>query len=906
MDQITQEEDMSIQTERETSLPLPPKRPRINGGEGTFGFSELLTFRQTLLTGNSGTTVGLRYTEVYESPQDHPEDIILNVNFFAQVRGSRAENTHSGSTEVCRATAEVHPALHVQRPCADTDEQSSCLGADTQGALAKSHTLKDSCMFAIPEWQRLWKSLKGNPPGGCSVPPSNGVDGRHAQKTISQVQDVSLTSSDVEVKCQPDYMYEEVLHAAGGITPIQSADVERCNQSAMQLSSTEIVFSEEEEVESAENDPTYPKGVKNERTKTVMQICEKGVDCEGETKDRFNEDCDGNDGYAAGCDVVSGRAGPDVVRGAKGQSAGGQMKAQPQSETAHHAAETPMPARISQEAAEGDNDASPFSVIDPVIWSETVREAEENRCNSESSAGVGLSPSVTACETQLHRQPAPDVGLTPNISGSDVYLNQTPDGNKDLRHSYTQPPCYFVTNGETRSKTGSDGCSQWNPSECLWPRGPTKPPRAGEEGQENHGPVGDQLNPPGCYFVGLDHFKTKNVEESPASFVRVDEKTTLKKSEEHVTGEYGDSENGTQKKPPLAKDAPVKVPSTDRTGAEDDIGQKHDRSSAADVSTMEGVAQERKREAGSVKSADELQHQERKTLNTDLSPDGSIGGSLEGTRGTPGRREEQHYKSDYLQDPLTDNIQQELIALDFLSSDAVAPGLHVLGLGHGSETADNNPTALDCDDDFPPVSSAPSHHSSVLWGFDNFEKIPLSPDAHAGLDISLLMKSPSQLLSHSAPGVESDECEGKLERSECHAVNAPNGSSNSDGVCNGLVPAEEVTAPGPDCESAAESLLIQGDVKEDRRPAFEGRAQFDLVLKELNLYFDISRAESASGQPEVTDISEIHTSDGKEEELSGPELAHTPSGNTEQVMKSTVMSQVGLSCSHHQYVPRDT
>ncbi|KAJ4928799.1 hypothetical protein JOQ06_004424 [Pogonophryne albipinna] len=88
------------------------------------------------------------------------------------------------------------------------------------------------------------------------------------------------------------------------------------------------------------------------------------------------------------------------------------MIAKAGSETADHTTDTPLPARISQGPTGADNEASPFSVIDPAIWIETDKEAEEKRRNSESTADVELFASGKVCEMETPLTLCCDVGLS--------------------------------------------------------------------------------------------------------------------------------------------------------------------------------------------------------------------------------------------------------------------------------------------------------------------------------------------------------------------------------------------------------------------------------------------------------------------------------------------------------------
>ena len=84
----------------------------------------------------------------------------------------------------------------------------------------------------------------------------------------------------------------------------------------------------------------------------------------------------------------------DDLHGGEGRHGAGKVIGDTPHKIADHACETLMPAPITQGPFEGDNDAGPFSVIDPAICSQAGRQDGEKSGSSQSAAGVGLSPPV--------------------------------------------------------------------------------------------------------------------------------------------------------------------------------------------------------------------------------------------------------------------------------------------------------------------------------------------------------------------------------------------------------------------------------------------------------------------------------------------------------------------------------
>ncbi|XP_059213208.1 uncharacterized protein LOC131991718 isoform X2 [Centropristis striata] len=1065
MDEIVRE-DISPETERELTLPLSPKRQRTdctvtNNHRGRFDFSERLTFWKT--TGSSSPTstlqedTGLVCTAEHgdtkdEKPHKQPPDAdLIIVTPITMLTTSNTDDVHTGSSEVCLVRVERRFKLLVrdeQPPFTESDNLSSYLKNDAGGALAESHTSKDASadMSSHPDCKRLGKSLKDEPPGGCSLHDGNDKDGRQVQNSVSQIQVFTLSFSDEEVICQSDCTSEDAQHDTGFCDKLsQSAEVEESNQTGDGFSEN-ILFSKEKEegnsrisstdyadsksfYSNPEEQPSgnYVESVKNEEKILELQICENEnvAVCDGETKGQFNENgmsknsipsaAECAEGSVVSYDVVlarniateSVRLEADDFYEAKGEHAAGTMIAKARSETADHTTETLMPARISQGPAGGDNDASPFSVIDPAIWSETDREATEKRCSSESSAGVELFSLVKVCEMETPLSLYADERLSrevsaPNQTGQST-TQQCKNEEEDLRQSYTEPQACSVTISETHNnKTGDQGSCHWKSRPSSSPCRPAKPPPAGNERQESHDTMGHELkeqDQSSCFPVSSHHLKTQGVEYLQDEIARMNAATEIKE----IEGVLTQRNNSEHEKPENRLDLEGKQLQQNEKHEEDrtkmpaiegkiidccnvltqiDEGWRNnleclsDHPYSAAISTIESKTDEEERKEEARVETDvhgnpellvesEEDHWQQSQQRGDMTEEyickrteGNMSNKL--TRASPHKQEnvlscfsEYQHRSETF---MVEN-EDDLLAFTFPpTSDAVVPGPHELV---HSQNADNNPTPLDCNDRFSPVPSAVTFSDCAPGGFDTFERIQLSPDdddavlSNSPLLISLpeQLKTPQQQLSHSAPEAESSEHEEVPEeeevgRFESRTENMAEGFSGSYTSCNELanfIPEVDVITPRwpeqhPNCESSYNSSeVFQDDLNpqsmsssvssksdspasdEDHSPKFEMKKQFDMVLKELNLFFQISISDLASdtraSYPEqysdLTEALEGDTSKDKEH-LYSPEVGHhrDPSSDDanedrrlEQGGGDSVVSFTSGSCDGEQEVP---
>lgn len=223
------------------------------------------------------------------------------------------------------------------------------------------------------------------------------------------------------------------------------------------------------------------------------------------------------------------------------------------------------------------------------------------------------------------------------------------------------------------------------------------------------------------------------------------------------------------------------------------------------------------------------------------------------------------------------------------SSDAVVPGITDFGI-HSQNTDHNCNGKI-----YPSVSLT----KPGPGGFDTFEKIQLSPDDdETGHGYSPLITSLSKQLlerpqlynfkSHPSKSKEGANEDNEIQNESCISQNA---LSSSDSTHN-LVPVDilrpDVIAQGwPEQKSHLESTFeinkcFQDDSNLDcssesdaskvsDRPGFEMKKQFDLVLKELRMFFDISASDVVSLPEPLRGVMEEGEERKCEEQLGSPE-----------------------------------
>ncbi|XP_068564346.1 uncharacterized protein [Cebidichthys violaceus] len=982
MDTITQE-DISPQTERELTLPLSPKRPRTDcthDNSGKSHFPELLAFWKTssssTLQENAGLVCRAESAGIEdEKPHEHQQDAQLIVIPFTRLTTSHTEDAHTDLSEVCLIAAERRFKLLVrdeQPPVTATDKLSSYLLDDEDRALAETlkEILKDACADSSshPDCKLLGKSVEDEPPGALGLHAGNNEAGRPVQNSASQLRALTVSSSDEGVRCQCDCTNENVLHDTGfWNTWNQSAEAEESNQEWEELGFSEnILFSKENEEDNsliyfthADSDSFYSnpqpsgnlaQGFKNEDKILELQICENQnvAICNGETKDQVNENGMSinsipsaalfAEGSIVSYDVVSARnmaidsasLEADDFCGAKGEEAAGKMIAKALSETPDHTTETPMPARISQGPAEGDNDASPFSVIDPAIWSETDREAKERRCNSASAAaGVELFPSVKVFEMETPLPLCSDVRLPQEVSIHHSRTQQVKDDKEDLWQSYTEPQACSSHTNETHNKAGSDGSCHWKSSPSSRP---AKPPPAGDGRRDSHDTVGHQLKEQdrsGCFPVSPDQMKTKEVEYLQAEIARMDGETEIIEME-GMTGfeeEIGTGEH--EKQPEHSPDFERKLLQQKEKHTED----------STEISTGDSISDGTE---GKISKYDNKLKHVDDALKHNLGvlsdhPYNALFVTMQGTAEEKERKEEAsdvHGDSEILVKSEGDHQQQSQQNEDMpeervseCTERNVSKSGHKLTLVSQHEQENklscfSDSTFMVDNKDKRLAFTAFTFNGRMPEGFDTFERIQLSLDgdedslSSSPLLTSLprqLLKSPQQQLHHSVPEAESGEHEELPEEEEederCgrHTENMAKGFSISDTRCNEVpnfisAAADDVALGRPEQQPHYESAHNSSEGFQDDlntqsvvstvpfnsdcpasdvsdSPKFEKKQLFDMVLKELNRFFGVSMSDftgdsRASSPEQCVDVTEVLDRDtlNCKEHLSSPKL----------------------------------
>lgn len=409
----------------ESVSPISPKRPRtdwIKNYREKIRLNLSASFQKTNIFVQKNAEL-LSTSECWFSGHERVATEIRAPS-ITELTSSLPEDAYTGSP---RGLASVDGCALLLMP----DEQPEVTNCDKLGSYslddaggegAKFHTVPDAApdTSSHPDCKLLLESLEDEPPGGCNLPDGNGDEGAKAQCSVGQITAFSPTSGDEELRCQQGYTQNDAVFCD---VWSQSAKDEPCIQKK-QCDSATTFWSDYSNTTSfnpnvvEEHSGKLDQGEEIEKKKSELQIWENEEVAVSETKGQTNENslnqnaihCEAKcaEGSTVDNDVVSPRniatenakLDANVFFGANGEHAAGEMIVKAQRETADHTAETPVPARISQESAEGDNDVSPFSVIDPAIWSETDREAARGR-SSQCTAGAELSPSLAVSEMKM-------------------------------------------------------------------------------------------------------------------------------------------------------------------------------------------------------------------------------------------------------------------------------------------------------------------------------------------------------------------------------------------------------------------------------------------------------------------------------------------------------------------------
>lgn len=825
----------------ESVSPISTKRPRtewIKNYREKLRFNLSATFQKTNIFVQKNADL-LCTSECWYSGHEKPHarvDTEMRAASITDLTFSLPEDEYTGSP---RALVSVDGCALLlvqdeQPEVTNCDKLGSCSLDDAGGEVAKFHrsVLPDAApdTSSHPDCKLLLESLEDEPPGGCNLPDGNGDEGAKAQCSVGQIKAFSPTSGDEELRCQQGYTENDTVfcdvwsQSAKAEPSIQKKEYESATTFWSDYSNTTSFNPNVVEKHSGKLD----QDEKNEEKKFELQICENEEVPVSETKDRANENslnknaihCEEEcaEGSTADNDVVSSR---NIVTenvnleagffsGAKGEHTAGEMIAKAPRETADHTAETPVPARISQESAEGDNDVSPFSVIDPAIWSETDREAVRGR-SSQCTAGAELSPSLTVSEIKMPLLLF-DVTLPKDAS----FLGQTrqfnhPRGTQqcgDEKEDFYQT-CSPSTNA-AHLKTGNEGHFLWKP--CL-SSSPKCPPVQNEREKsiETVGHLIKEHNLSGFFQANLEN---QVFQGSGSENLKTDGSTKIKTKDEASVG------------------------------------------CEMLVITKDGHQQGNQKQAAMIQV-------------------------------TPERFSECSERN------ISDSSRVLASTLPTLW-DAVVPEPQEV---HPSYHAITIASALKCSDTRSPVPSVFTFGDRVPAGFDTFERIQLSLEDNDKRNYvgsnSPLHTSLSQPRQHyhsileaestNQHEVASEEEEGKdVERFKCHTENTTNLSS--DYSCNDMP--NLTTTPIRWPEQHVNSRSAVGSPNNVCSPAsrlktdieFDMKKHFDMVLKELRLYFEISVTEffslgNGSVPKQCSDVTKVPKEETSQQFFS-PDLMH--------------------------------
>lgn len=826
----------------------------------------------------------------YEKPQE-PEDTEITTIPIAGLMSLLPEDEHTGSSRATLDTLEGCTLLLVQPEVTNCDKLGSCSLDDAGGELAKFHTVPDAApdTSSHPDCKLLLESLEDEPPGGCNLPDGNGDEEEMAQCSVGQIKAFSSTS-DEEIRCQHGCTHGEMQDDPVFCdTCSLSVKAEMCIQK-MEDDGTSTFWSDYTNTTSlninvvVNHSGKLDQGVENEENKLELQICGSEDVAVSETKGQVNESslnkngihCEA-EGSTVNNNVVSSRnivtenvnLEADVFSGAKAEHAAGEMIAKARCEMADHTPETPAPARISQEPAEGDNNVSSSRVTDPAIWNETDREAVRGH-SSQCTVGAELSPSLTVRETKMSLLLF-DVTRPQDAS----FLGQTQQFNhpcrtqlcKDCKDIYQA--CSPSTN-VTLLKTGNEG-------HCLWKTclscSPKRPPvlNGREESLETVRHSIKERNLSGCFYASLETLKAQVFKGLECETFKKDGSTKIKREE-------SSDENEKSEKTEFNKGGEDSFKISELSG----FGHRLLNVGSTNLSSKTEITMEKER------------HDEASVIcETLVTKDGHY---QENQKQTSVIRAFPDCFSQCLEGNICDSSKALASALP--TQDAVVPWPQEVNPSYHAPTIT---PALNCSDTLSPLPSAFTLGDRVPAGFDTFQKIQLSLEDDGKSDYSgsnsplhTSLSGPRRLY-HSILEAEStnqhevapeEEEEGKdVERFKCHTENRANLSS--DYSCNDVPNLTTTQIRSPRQHVNGKSVVSPSNNICDHNPAshqrddmeFDTKKQFDMVLKELHLYFEISVGDFISVGPvsvpkQCTDVTRALEEETSEEFFSPDLMPH--------------------------------
>lgn len=888
MDKTTKDgfQHTSPQTVRELTSQLSPKRRRTDWAN-----SCTETFRKTVCCPSSASTLQMtadlvRTDKCRVIEDEEPYGTAVIVDLIANLSASHARDAPTSSPEGCPLP------LLTDEQLLDAEFLELCqhLGDDAGAKLAESHTSPDSSTDASnhSDCKLRRESVEDSPPVGCNLPPRNGLEGRQVVSSVSEVQASNCSwntwrpaEHEDRFQKQDKHIFREIILSRDG------GEVENSSVSYSHYSDKNLFYQNIEDIPSG----NLAEGVKNEGDELELQICGNGDVAPCETKGSANDNGPSRNAIHCAAQCAEGSVVPyyvasagkittesvgleaDVLCGAEGEHAAGEMIAEAGRKEADHPAETPPPAGISQERAGGDNDAGRFSVIDPAIWRETDRESGRTRCYSESHTVADLFPSVKVCEMETPLALGSDI--TPRLWNHRGEIQECKDEKDNPCPPHTTPLACPNSPDRKQDKTVEESsacCSLELPPVTV----------------EHLLKVQTQS---GCFPVSSDELKMQEddaqveiVYENEGTQVNVMEKQSPRSMDvDQILWQFGKYGN---KSGHINEGHNTEWVSDHTYSAacpliEETAEDNGDSSVEAEVNSQASMIPE---------DVHRRQSPNRATGKPQDKMSNSTSESL-----PVGRPEQENEPICFFDCRLT----EETVTVECLTSgDAVVP-------------SELTPSLKTRDD--PAALNGTDRSSSLSVELDYFQRIQLSLDddgcssdsACSMLFTTSIGDAETANKQEVIPEKEQQKGEKEEEMLQHQTTNAANGFLKSDSSHNEV---QDLTKPGAPvlkqagsqtaCSSSG-SCYSPLDVQDDldpqatssSRPAldsnhlpkFEMKKQFDTVLRELNLYFAISMSDFTNDECEelsreqpkdVTEATEDKTLGCNDEELSSRELKH--------------------------------
>lgn len=353
---------------------------------------------------------------------EEPYGTAVTVNLIANLSASHARDASMSSPEGAPLTDELPLDAEFVKLCQHLQNNAG-------GELAKTNTSPDSCTNTSNHSDcKLWReSLEDSPPVGCNLSIGNGLEERHVVSGDRELQVLNCSwktwhpaENDQEEEITPSK--EEGSAENSFVSYIYYSD-KNFEDSNIE-DSNNLADAVKIKTKKGEKDNDNDKGLSGNIILCAAQCAE---------------------GSIVPYDVASvgklatenGGIEDDVLCRVKGERAAGEMIAKAGRKDTDHPAETLLPAGISQEHAGGDNDAGRLSVIDPAICGETDSESGGTRCYSQSRTDANLVPSLEVRQMETPLTLGSDI--MPSISKHRGEIHECKDEKGSPCPPYTAP-----------------------------------------------------------------------------------------------------------------------------------------------------------------------------------------------------------------------------------------------------------------------------------------------------------------------------------------------------------------------------------------------------------------------------------------------------------------------------------